>query len=88
LFSAVKDGDDPWTSGASGKEQDLETRMETVECKLMDAEDQIEALNRTVFRQQQCIERLERQLIELRAMVMERLSGQRLKPEDEIPPHY
>lgn len=66
----------------------METRLEQVEYKLMDAEDQIEALNRTLFRQQQSIERLERQLSELRSIVLERLPAQRMTPQDEVPPHY
>ncbi len=66
----------------------VESRIEGLECKLMDAEDQLETLNLTVFRQQQHIERLERQLEALKQMVISRLpeTGRRL--EDEVPPHY
>jgi len=54
----------------------------------MDAEDQLDALNNTIFQQQQRIDRLERQLSDLHRMVMERLPAQRLTPQDEVPPHY
>ena len=66
----------------------MESRIEGLECKLMDAEDQIETLNLTVFRQQQRIERLERQLEELRQTVVSKLPASGRRPEDEIPPHY
>ncbi|WP_321573642.1 SlyX family protein [Nitrogeniibacter aestuarii] len=54
----------------------------------MDAEDQLDELNRTVFRQQQRIERLERELAALKSMVMSRMPEQQRRLEDEIPPHY
>nr|WP_227814411.1 SlyX family protein [Nitrogeniibacter aestuarii] len=66
----------------------MEARLESLECKLMDAEDQLDELNRTVFRQQQRIERLERELAALKSMVMSRMPEQQRRLEDEIPPHY
>lgn len=66
----------------------VDARMEKVECQLMDAEDQIEQLNLTVFRQQQRIDRLERELVDLKSMVMSRLPDQQRRIEDEVPPHY
>jgi len=66
----------------------MESRMEKVEYKLMDAEDQLEQLNLVVYRQQQRIERLERELADLKSLVMSRMPEQQRSLEDEIPPHY
>lgn len=66
----------------------MEARLETLECKLMDAEDQLDELNRTIFRQQQRIERLERELVDLKSLVLNRMPDQQRRLEDEIPPHY
>ncbi len=53
------------------------------------ADDQIEALNRTVYRQQQHIDRLERELRALRDQVDGMNAGAAPgTPRDEIPPHY
>lgn len=66
-----------------------DARLAEIESKLMLADDQIEALNRTVYRQQQMIDRLERELRALR----DQFEGMNAAaapgmPRDEIPPHY
>jgi len=66
----------------------VESRIETLECKLMDAEDQIETLNMTVFRQQERIDRLEHLVRELSQMVRSRGPEGTSSPEHEVPPHY
>lgn len=66
----------------------MDSRVETIECALMATEDQLEALNLTVFRQQRRIERLEEELRALRALVHERLPQGPRRAEDEVPPHY
>ncbi|WP_228720631.1 SlyX family protein [Nitrogeniibacter mangrovi] len=66
----------------------MDQRIEGVECKLMGIEDQVETLNLTVFRQQQRIERLERQLAELAQLVRSREPETPRRLEDDIPPHY
>jgi SlyX protein len=66
----------------------VETRIEALECKLMDAEDQIETLNMTVFRQQERIDRLEHLVRELGQLVRSRPEERASSPADEIPPHY
>ncbi|QID18008.1 SlyX family protein [Nitrogeniibacter mangrovi] len=66
----------------------VDQRIEGVECKLMGIEDQVETLNLTVFRQQQRIERLERQLAELAQLVRSREPETPRRLEDDIPPHY
>ncbi|KAF0102380.1 MAG: SlyX protein [bacterium] len=67
----------------------MESRMTELETKLSFAEDLLDSLNATVFRQQERIELLERQM----RMLYEQM--QSLRPADEpgdpraeIPPHY
>lgn len=66
----------------------MESRLTEIEAKLSFAEDMIDTLNTTVFRQQERIDLLERQLRLLHQQI------QALQPEeerdlrDEIPPHY
>jgi SlyX protein len=65
----------------------LESRLAEIEIKLSFSEELLEELNRTVFRQQQQIERLQRELSALR----ERADGSSAAPRDpsdETPPHY
>lgn len=70
-------------------EDPAEVRLAEIESKLMLADDQIEALNRTAYRQQQLIDRLERELRALRDQV-EGMNAAAAPgtPRDEIPPHY
>lgn len=72
----------------SGEDKD-DARLAEVESKLMLAEDQLEALNRTVYRQQQLIDRLERELRALRDQV-EGMNAAAApgSARDDIPPHY
>jgi SlyX protein len=66
-----------------------EDRIAEIEAKLTLAEDLLETLNTTVYRQQQHIERLERDLSAMRDQV-EAMSaaGSPTVLRDEIPPHY
>jgi SlyX protein len=66
-----------------------EDRIAEIEAKLTLAEDLLETLNTTVYRQQQHIERLERDLRAMRDQV-EAMSaaGSPTALRDEIPPHY
>ena len=76
--------------GADDTNEDpAEVRLAEIESKLMLADDQIEALNRTAYRQQQLIDRLERELRALRDQVEGmNTGGAPGTPRDEIPPHY
>lgn len=68
---------------------DADSRLERVESKLTLAEDLLEALNRTVYRQQQHIDRLERELGNLREQLEASNAAAELgTPRDEVPPHY
>jgi SlyX protein len=64
-----------------------EARITELEVKLAFAEDLLETLNQTVFRQQEQIERLEREVREQRNLLQSLPTEQR-SLRDEIPPHY
>ena len=73
----------------SGDEK-LESRLAEIEAKLALAEDAVDALNTTVYRQQQHIDRLERELRALRDQVdaAAAAAAEPRTPADEVPPHY
>jgi SlyX protein len=66
----------------------VEARIANLEIKLGDADDTLEALNLTVFRQQRQIEQLQQDLRALRQQVQATPSGETSSLRDEIPPHY
>ena len=66
----------------------LESRLTELEVKLSYAEDLIEGLNTTVFRQQEQIELLQKQLTILHRKMQEDAAAERRDPRDDIPPHY
>ncbi len=66
-----------------------EDRIVEIEAKLALAEDLLDTLNLTVYRQQQRIDRLERELRTLHDQVeASRAAGAQGAPADEVPPHY
>jgi SlyX protein len=66
----------------------MENRVTELEVKLAFAEDLLESLNATVYRQQERIEQLERMVRDLRTLVAEALPAEQRSLRDEIPPHY
>ncbi|GAB1393509.1 SlyX family protein [Rhodocyclaceae bacterium] len=65
----------------------MDARVTELEVKLAFAEDMLDTLNNTVFRQQEQIDRLLREMRELR----EQLRSMPTEPRslfDELPPHY
>lgn len=66
----------------------MESRITELEIKISYAEDLIDELNRTVFRQQQQIDFLARELDALRQQVQSAQPQQATSLFDEIPPHY
>lgn len=66
----------------------MEDRIAELEVKLSFAEDLLESLNATVFRQQREIDLLKRELRTLREQVATSLPGEPGGPRDELPPHY
>ena len=70
-------------------EERLEARLAEIEAKLALAEDAVDALNTTAYRQQQVIDRLERELRALRDQVeASAANAEPRTPADEVPPHY
>ncbi|QDX80262.1 SlyX protein [Denitratisoma sp. DHT3] len=65
-----------------------EHRLTELEIKAGFAEDLLEALNQTVFRQQQQIEQLQREVRALRQQLQESMPAESRSLRDEIPPHY
>ncbi|MBK7953070.1 MAG: SlyX family protein [Candidatus Accumulibacter sp.] len=67
----------------------MEDRLAEVESRISLAEDLMEELNLTVYRQQQQIDLLQQQLRHLHQQLQDGLaaSGER-NPGEEIPPHY
>ncbi|MDR0701572.1 MAG: SlyX family protein [Azoarcus sp.] len=63
-------------------------RLERLESRLMLAEDQIDALNQTVYRQQQLLDRLRARVLHLAQQLQGAQTAARERPEDEIPPHW
>lgn len=66
----------------------LEARMTELEIKLAFAEDTVESLNATVFRQQQQIEALIQELRALREQLRSNHPAEARSLQDDIPPHY
>lgn len=66
----------------------MEGRVTELEVKLAFAEDLLETLNATVFRQQQQIDRLHQEVRELREQLRTLPSADARSLRDEIPPHY
>lgn len=67
----------------------MEERLEKLESKMMACEDQIDELNRCVWRQQQELDLLRAQLQQLAEQLRAGAAGTpALRAEDEIPPHW
>lgn len=66
----------------------MESRLTELEVKLSFAEDQIEALNRTVYLQQQQINLLQEHVRTLRQEMQAARPGEARSLRDELPPHY
>ncbi len=67
----------------------LETRLAELEIKLTYTDDLIEALNHSVFRQQEQIEQLQRGMRALREQ-QQSVAGENAQhdPREDTPPHY
>lgn len=65
-----------------------EQRLTELEIKASFNEDLVEQLNQVVFRQQQQIDALVREVSQLRLQMPEPGTGGARNPRDELPPHY
>lgn len=66
----------------------LYTRIAEMELKLAVAEDHIDELNKTIFRQQQRLDLLQAQMRELHRQLHAAAGGEVSNPHDQAPPHY
>lgn len=66
----------------------LQSRVTELEIKLTYAEEQLEALNMTIYRQDQRLELLQLELNALRQQMQANLPGEARSLRDELPPHY
>lgn len=66
----------------------MDSRLSELEAKLSFAEDNIDTLNRTVYRQQEQLDQLQRQLRLLHQQIQALQPDEASGPRDEIPPHY
>lgn len=67
---------------------EVQARLEALEVKAAYAEDLIDQLNLTIYRHQQQIERLAREVEQLRQQVPEGGGAVVRSLRDELPPHY
>jgi len=65
-----------------------DANLDELEAKISLAEDLLDALNRTVFRQQQQIDRLQQDVRALRHQMQNAAPDEFSSPGGEIPPHY
>lgn len=68
--------------------QQLLSRVTELEIKLAYSEDQLDEINRTVYRQQQQIDQLGRELKAMREQLATNAPGEGFSLRDELPPHY
>ena len=66
----------------------MESRISELEIRLGLAEDHLDTLNRTVFRQQEQLDLLQAQIRELAKMTQANEPGEPRNLADEVPPHY
>lgn len=66
----------------------MESRLNDLEMKISYTEDMVDELNLTIFRQQQQIDQLIRQVTALREQVQNAAPAEQLSLRDELPPHY
>ena len=69
-------------------EQDIDKRLTDLEVKLTLADDMLDQLSQTVFRQQEQIELLAREISVLRRQSSQEVTTQLPSLRDELPPHY
>ncbi len=66
----------------------MESRLAEIEVKLTFNESTLDELSRTVYRQQQQIDQLQKELQAVREQVRNSLATEPRNLLDEIPPHY
>ena len=75
-------------SSADQVTERLTERVTELEAKIALSEDMLDELNRTVYRQQELIDRLQQVLRALQVAIEGSAAGESMTPRDETPPHY
>lgn len=81
-------GADMGSNTAMDSSNPTHERLATLEVKASYAEDQLDAINQTLYRQQQQIDQLTREVLRLREQSTDAGSAAARGPRDELPPHY
>lgn len=68
--------------------RETDQRLNELEIKTSFTEDLVEQLNLTVYRQQEQIDALLKEVIQLRQQSPDGGTGSARNPRDELPPHY
>lgn len=66
----------------------VDKRLMDLEIKASYTEDLLDQLNQTIYRQQQDIERLAREIVQLRIQSQDNRAGGERNASDDLPPHY
>jgi SlyX protein len=66
----------------------LEARVTELEIKISYSEDMVDELNHTIFRQQQQIDQLIKQIKTLGEQIQNAAPAEQRSLRDELPPHY
>ncbi|MSQ70108.1 MAG: SlyX family protein [Betaproteobacteria bacterium] len=66
----------------------MESRLNELEAKFSFADDLLDALNRTVYRQQQQIDELKQEVRALRQQLRDAAPADSSNAGEEVPPHY
>lgn len=69
-------------------DHDLDERLMALEIKASYAEDLLERLDLIIIRQQDQIDRLQREVQRLRQPIGDQDNAGQRNPRDELPPHY
>lgn len=72
----------------SNRAMEHDARLTNLEIKVSFTDDMVEELNKTVFRQQQQIDLLIREVDKLRQQASDSPAGASRGAADELPPHY
>jgi SlyX protein len=66
----------------------MESRFEKIETKLSLAEDLLDEMNKTLYRQQRQLEQMRQEMATLRQQIQSAMPAEQRNSADEIPPHY
>jgi SlyX protein len=82
------DRPDVMSNSAMDTAEHTDLRLTNLEIKASFTDDLLDAINQTLYRQQQQIDRLTRDLQVLREQALDAGSGTQRSLRDDLPPHY